>query len=46
MIADGHSFVGVKLGGDEKRIDIGNPMSYRAAMDSVLDRTLPEKSLS
>jgi len=43
MLVDGHSFVGVKLVGDEKRIDIENPMSYRTAMDSVLDRSSPSK---
>lgn len=43
MLNEGHTFVGVRLVGDEKRIDIGNPLSYRAAMDSVLDRSVPVK---
>lgn len=46
MIADGLPFVGVKLAKDERRIDIGSPLSYIAAMDSVLKRSLPVKVLS
>ena len=44
MLEEEHTFVGVRLTGNEKRIDVGNPMSYRAAMDSVFDRSGPSKS--
>lgn len=46
MLADGLPFVGVKLAKDESRIDIGSPLSYLAAMESVLKRSLPVKVLS
>jgi len=46
MLADGLPFVGVKLTKDERRVDIGSPLSYLAAMDSVLKRSLPVEVLS
>jgi len=46
MLADGLPFVGVKLSKVERRVDIGSPLSYLAAMDSVLKRSLPVKVLS
>ena len=46
MLADGLPFVGVRLTREERRVDIGSPLSYLAAMDSVLKRSLPAKLLS
>ena len=46
MLADDLPFVGVRLTKDEKRVDIGSPLSYLTAMDSVLKRSLPVKVLS
>ncbi len=46
MLADGLPFVGVKLAKDERRVDVGSPLAYLAAMDSVLKRSLPANVLS
>ena len=46
MLSDGLSFVGVKLAKEERRVDVGSPLGYLAAMDSVLKRSLPVKVLS
>lgn len=46
MLSDGLRFVGVKLTKDEKRIDIGNPLSYLSAMQSLLSISLPANALS